>query len=1195
MFYLYPSNKTENLAFMVAGIVDRHPLSDPFMPEIMLIPSQGMATWLQQEISLHTGIAALIDCKMPASFIWDLAEKLLPEQPHIPLFEKANLRWALFACLPEKLQEPHFQMIRDYLCSQHSSADEATDFQQETAYVKPLSQQILFELSAVIADVFDAYQNYRADWIAAWENGQRVFDASQPGLQALEHWQADLWCSVYPKIPVEQRQHRARLFTYLIEQLAQPCQHLKAKLPERIFIFGLSALPPNWLSLMAALGKHIDIHFMVHNPCQYYWGDVLTPVQRLKLEQALVAKGVSTDTAADTFLESNPLLASWGKLGRDYLSLLSDFPGIEEVSANLFEGLQEADSASQPRALDFLQNDILQLQHTEHIVELSDDSIRFASCHSHLREVEALHDYLFQLLDQHHDIQPRDIIVMMPEVQDFAALIDAVFCRPAYDVHGQPHYLPFGISDQRLSSDQPLLDTLSGLLSLSSARMTGADVLDWLDMPAIRSRFEIGEADREDVKQWIKQLNIRWGLSETHRDKTLRIKGSGAGNTWLKAARRLLAGYLFGEEALVNDVGNTLLACPQRSPARQVLAGKLMRFLDVVDATMRLQSKSLSLSDWLIELTALWQSWLDFELVPQDIQQVLAQFERSLAAEIACTGFQQTVCFQVVATLLNTQFEQQRVSQRFLAGKINFCTLMPMRSIPFKVVCMLGMNEGSYPRPVYQQSFDLMASTPVRTGDRSRREDDRYLFLEALCSARSHLYISYCGRDIQDNSERFPSVLVSELQRYCAEYFMLEESLRASGKSVLDIWLTAHHLQPFHPAYFYTEQGPTQIDEPVHTAKTFASDWLALINPHQSSAQVAVNMFQTELQTQPSRSSRTPTGTSAETYAIELTALQQCAGHPLRYYYNSALQVYLRDADEELQVSEPFAIKGLDAYVLKNELLQKLLTAEHRDAAFDNAVAMSFRCWQAADHLPRPPLDKFYVENLSMSLQPLYAHIAEAFSGESRDHVLDFRLGKYHVSGRLLTLGDTLVEVNLSKKPAAVFFSFWVKHVFWSLFFHEKRGSHNNRPLHDIQLTGEPSCFIGSEKEIRISVLSEEQARCAAFQLCEFFESASQQPYPFLPKTTYSLLFESQAKANSEFTGHQNHAGENQDAYWQRYCLLAESSGSVKRDIAWQYMPESEASVIFQQIQAFKDHFVSSGLTRPDTETTSNTSREAGE
>ncbi|MFV1872521.1 MAG: exodeoxyribonuclease V subunit gamma [Oleiphilus sp.] len=1210
MMQLYPSNKTESLAYLIAEIIDKHPLSSVFAEETILIQSQGMGTWLQQELSAHSGISALIDCKMPASFIWTLAEQLMPEHQHIPLFEKNNVRWEIFRRLPEKLHLAAFHPLQRYLNAQ-SQIEQKRDEAVPAHPIKPSQQKVLFELSCVIADVFDAYQNYRPDWIEKWERSETILDNSQADLKDTERWQSELWRSLYPDISLKDRLHRSRLLTQLMEKLRHPSASLKAALPERLFIFGLSALPPQWLPFMSALGKHIDIHFMVHNPCQYYWGDVLTDIQQLKLEQSLISKGVSEKTAADSFLENNALLASWGKLGRDYISLLSVFPGIEEVPANLFDQLDEADTEQSYTALQWLQNDILNLQSTHHQVEDDDYSIRFASCHSHLREVEALQDYLFALLNQNPDLNPKDIIVMMPDVQDFAALIDAVFSRPAFDQAGLAHYLPYGISDQLLSMDQPLLDTLSALLALSSSRVTGSDVLDWLEMPAIRSRFGISESDLEVIKEWIEHLNIRWGLSETHKDSVLQGQRSGAFNTWLNASRRLLAGYVFGQEKVVGDMAglNTspregagtaaMLAFPQRSPERQELAGKLMRFLDVIATTLSTQSKQLILSEWLVELSALWQSWLDFEWVSSDIQQLLNSIETALEKELSYTQFDLPVNFSVVAAVVKTHIENQRISQRFLAGRINFCTLMPMRSIPFKLVCMLGMNEGAYPRPVQGQSFDLLTVTPSRTGDRSRREDDRYLFLEALCSARSHLYISYCGKDIQDNSERYPSILVSELQTYCTEHFSKappatddvshdlfsdEHNQVKETENILETWLIEHYLQPFHPEYYFQDSHKHEsLGKRVHPSqgqfsKTFASEWLPLINLDLDKSDVVIEQGDLS-HGAPNEgfNSIVPDSTvSDSTVPMDLDRLIACVSHPLRYYYQFVLNLSFSEIGDEMQASEPFSVLGLSAYDLKKELVANWFERQHAQTAEDAL----FTRWQLSGKLPSAPLDGVYVDQVKQSLQPMYAQLMPCLDETVQQHTLAFQLEQYHLSGSLLTLGNQLIDLSLSKNMGMQFFSFWVKHVFWSL--HCAQTGLDQKAKQAVPT----SRLIGPEKEFSLPLLAQDVAQTFALEICTLFQQALASPQVFLPKTAYAMLFETESKARTAFNGTQFFSGENTDPYWQRYCLMhqanlsdeeaisAEQKERCSDDIVTrtpQDMPELNQAVLYQQVEQFKD------------------------
>lgn len=1169
MLQLYPSNKTENLAFLIADLIKTKPLKKVFQEEIILIQSQGMGTWLQQELSVHNGISSQVKCQMPASFIWQLAETLMPEDRLVPLFEKNNLRWEVFRRLPEKLTDARYALLRRYLVNQMHSEDQQGIEQPETNGLS--DQKTLFELAALIADTFDAYQNYRPDWLETWESGESVLDSNKEELQSLEAWQADLWCSLYPQLADDARQYRSKLLAKLLQGLTSPDCNLENILPERMFIFGLSALPPQWLPVIHALGRHIKIHFMVHNPCAFYWGDVLTPIQKLKLEQSLVEKGVSSATAAESFLEGNPLLASWGKLGRDYLTLLTDQQVIDGATNEFFD-FDNTTQAGSITALSSIQRDVLNLTTNQLALLSQDDSLRFASCHSALREVEALHDYLFNLLNQHPDIKPKDIIVMTPDVQEFAPLIEAVFSRPAIDVDGQPQYLPYGISDQSLSSDQPLLDTLASLLELSSSRLTGADIMDLLDRAAIRSRFGISEEELEDIKRWIEHLNIRWGLSEEHRDRVLNMNGSGDGNTWISAAKRLMAGYLLGEEQIVGTLDAQVLAFPQRSPEKQILVGKFLHFLDLISLSIEMQSKSACLPEWLEIMGDFWHSWLDFDHVSEDIQRSLDQFTQNVAEESALTDFTEQVSYSVIASLLKIQFENERVSQRFLAGRINFCTLMPMRSIPFKVVCMLGMNEGSYPRQVQSQSFDLLTQLPARIGDRSRRDDDRYLFLEAICSARSHLYISYCGRDIQDNSERYPSVLVSELQQYCVDQFSLKGHEFGENETILKHILSEHHLQPFHNDY-YLNASQTDLVKGVKLSdaralnKTFSHEWLALLNhiqpkpiehPQKLEETVKLSSSTVYEEEQLDFFDEVP---AVEIFEIDFEQVLKCLLHPLRYFYQRVLQINLNGLDENPGDAEPFSVKGLAAYALKKDILDAWF-----DSPSENSVSEElYKKWQLSGVLPRQPLDEFVLRELENDTEPMFQHLQLISVGVSESQEFVVRIDQYEVQVSLTTHGSQLISLGLSKNLANSFFSLWLKHVFWSHYCYQQ----------DTFNSLKTALLIGTSEQVELPVLTADQASRYCKQICEFYLAASVSPHVFLAKTCYTWLFEGNKKALREFYDESNGRGESQDLYWQRFVKF---NPLLARVNAPEELPDIEGMLLFQQLEEVKDQIKTTKL-----------------
>jgi len=1185
MLRLYPSNKTEHLAVVISEVMKAAPLSSSFSNEVILIQSHGMGTWLQQEISQNLGIAAMIECTMPASFIWQLSQLLMPEETHIPIFEKNNVRWQILERLPEKLFDPRYENLSHYI----NALSKSGSFKPEAASLSDddkvnASEQVLFELSDVLADLFDAYQNYRPDWIEAWEKGDKVNleSAVEPAFLNLEAWQADLWRSLYPESNVEKRNHRAILLSKLLDRLQHCPSEVQARLPERVFIFGLSALPPKWLPVLAALSRYTDVHFMIQNPCQYYWGDVISEAQQLKLEQSLLASGVSASTAADTFLESNPLLASWGRLGRDYLSILFGHDDIKEMPVNLYEDalLEHSDVTSALSALAYIQTDILNLQASPRQVDESDKSIRFISCHSHLREVEALHDYLFQLLDESPELSPKDVIVMMPDVQDFAALVDAIFSRPAFDQYGQPQYLPYGISDQMLALDQPMVEVLSGILNLSTLRITATEVLDWLDIEAIRERFMISEEDLEQVHAWVSGLNIRWGLSEKHRDQCLSatesVQGSGEANTWVSAFKRLLAGYVYGENSHIQDGAGEVFAQSQYSREMQVLAGKLMRFIDLVEQTLNHQKGKKGVDAWLQIVTSFWDTWFDAEYLSEEVQRLMDLSVTSIAEQVSCARFEQEISFSIVAEVIAAGFEKERVNQRFLAGRINFCTLMPMRSIPFKVVCMLGMNEGQYPRPEQKVSFDLLSMGNARVGDRSRREDDRYLFLEAICSARNNMYISYCGRDIKDNSERYPSLLVSELQDYCGRYFYLNELDESSAERLLSHWTVQHRLQPFHPWYFFNytplNSEGLSIKDVKETAlpKSYSGDWIALHSSEKAVVKQGSSDFKpADLSSANLSSTKNEPKTPQfdifqesvnESSVFELMSLTSMADHPLRYYYRNILGLSYSEIDSELEDSEPFSLSHLDTYYLKSDLAQSWNQSSESDSSEIYAQ------WKLSDSLPRSPVDQFHFEDAETSLSLMKAYVVNCEESSKQAIDLKFLRGSNEdrVVGELLVNhaeDKGLIELSLSKNVAGRFFGFWVKHIFWNV--------HCGRA--GLKVSGQMSSGISTlvtiNKVWTFPELNLTLAEQYANEVLDLFSSLEAQAYPFLAKSTFALLFEKETQVKSAFKGINIGGsviqGERDDPYWQRYCLFSEEEGS---SLNAEELPLLTNSIFYKQL-----------------------------
>lgn len=764
MFTVYHSNQLDILKSLISALAAGRPLADSLEPEVILVQSNGMAQWLQIELAAELGIAANISFPLPASFIWQMFTKVLPDVPMESAFSKDAMRWKLMRLLPTMLELPEFSTLSGYL-------DDDDDRRKH------------HQLAGRIADLFDQYLVYRPSWLQHWERGEPV-----AGLSDVQDWQASLWRAL---VDDTQRRgqslwHRANLYQRFIDALNHPdFSAERSGLPPRVFICGISALPPVYLEALSALGRHIDIHLMFTNPCRDYWGDILDYAFLARMQARRrrkhgsgeeVALFKSVHTAESLFDDegnqnlSNPLLASWGKLGRDNIYLLAQLNGVQEVDAfvdpksdSLLHRIQRDILTLEDRAQAFLNLDESTAQKPREQLDLRDRSVSVHVCHSAQREVEVLHDRLLAMMDSDPDLSLRDIIVMVAEIDTYTPYIDAVFGSAPKD-----RFLPYAISDRSASQVHPVVTAFLQLLDLPSSRFGAQEVLALLEVPELAQRFAIDESGLRTLRQWVEGAGIRWGLDD---DMVAGLDLPPTGqHTWRFGLTRMLLGYAMDSQS--GDFQG-VLPYDESSGLIAALAGQLAEFLMRLALWRERLAKASRLHEWAPLCRELME---DFFIDTVDVEPVLAliegQWQKQCGTGIE-SGYDEELPLTVLKDELSSRLNQERLSQRFLAGAINFCTLMPMRSIPFKAVCLLGMNDGVYPRTLPPLGFDLMSEKPIR-GDRSRRDDDRYLFLEALQSAQNAFYISYIGHSIQDNSERYPSVLVTELLEYVSQSHVLE-------------------------------------------------------------------------------------------------------------------------------------------------------------------------------------------------------------------------------------------------------------------------------------------------------------------------------------------------------------------------------------------------------------------------------------
>lgn len=1097
MFHLYHSNQLDILKELMAHFISESPLADPFVEEKVLVQSPGMAQWVKMELAKSMGISANIDFPLPASFIWKMFQQVLPDIPDKSAFNKEAMSWKLMTILPKLLEQNEFSALKDYLIEDNG------DYR-------------LFQLCQKISDTYDQYLVYRPEWIADWE--------SELNTQADTHpWQPILWRKLVATTESlgQSHYHRANLYDEFIEALNKPNFDC-GLLPDRIFVFGVSALPPRYLDALHAIGQHCDVHFMLFNPCQLYWGDLIDAKWLLKSRNKIDARNnplgstnkVSVDDEdelaalfdeEDIMRIGNPLLASLGKLGRDNLALLTLF------------GSQELDVFVESKAnsiLSHIQNDILNLEDrslaelrllqeresSDHINKLAidddDSSIELHACHSPMREVEVLHDKLLAMFAADPTLKPRDIIIMMPDVNSYSPYIQAVFGSiDRYD----SRYIPFSISDGGAQYDNPILLNFLQLLALPLQRCNVSELLSILEVPAVLARFGISADEFTRLRQWIDESGIRWGLDEE--DAQRFELPSMQQNTWLFGLHRMLLGYAYGGEQLYQGI----LPYSEVQGIEAELLGKLAHFIEsLLDNLTALQNEK-SFSEWLALSNQLIEQ---FYLVETEDERSLALIRDAfshLESQLTNAKFDRAISPQILRAYLSNALSEMSSSQKFLAGQVNFCTLMPMRSIPFKVICLLGMNDGIYPRSIPPMGFDLMA-TDHKRGDRSRRDDDRYLFLEALISAQDKLYISYIGNSIRDKSERLPSVLITELVQYCQQSFHLgghEDTKPENAAELLLAHLLTHHaLQPFNGRYF-------QADNP----SSFAKEWLPVLDNT-----VTVESFLSQPLEALER-----TGDNAD---IELAEVMRFYRHPVQYFFNRRLKVYFNQSSLEVLDDEPFAVDNLEKYQLKALLLKAELAGENTDSVAESLVASG-----------RLPLGRFGLLSLDKERQ-VVSELAACLDGYLVHSQDDIEVTIELPSGRLVGWLKQIYNGGLVRHKPSTFngkdyIQLWLEHLCFCIMSPSAKAT---TLIHIVK--GKPEVQI-------LKPISADTARNLLFQYIDEYNAGLCSPMGLFPRTAWAWSaahftgkeiddFKIRTDANTSFEGGFNRTGENADYYVQR-------------------------------------------------------------
>jgi exodeoxyribonuclease V gamma subunit len=861
-FRLYHSNALSVLAALLANTLREASSQEALLsPETILIPQPSMKRWLQIYLAESFGIAANLRCITPGEFVSECLQANLPDHLR-PVLNTEWLRWRLFSILNDPLQQKHraLKPIAAYLQSTRSDLK-------------------AWSLAGECAAAFEKYQAWRRDWCLAWDRGKDPDD-----------WQAHLWRTALHNYP-----HRAQAIDHYL-QTFESGDAIPQGLPKRVFAFACSNVSPDVLRVIACSAKAGPLHFFFASPCKKYWGDLQSTHSKPQTyQEPLFAE------------EENPLLQQWGYAGRDFVASL-----FSNQSIAFRADIEAYAEAPGDTLLASLKNDVLNRRAPEKQnkpLNFSDNSVQIHSCHTRLREVQVLHDQLHRLFLEHPGIQPRDIAVMAPDIQAYAPFIEAVFGT----ARQSNRYIPYTVSDQVSAASQHVSALFLSFFELPQLGFTSNEVLAILSHPVMMQALRAEQECLQWWPSWIEQSGARWGLNAQHRQQF--GAPSDHLSTWAFALDRLLLGYASGSAEPLANIEPVIHVEGQQALAALDALIRGLRMLAFYQAQFQ---RTQTVEEWAALCTRLLNTLYGnsednatehalktLHLWISEFQQYThkASFDDSMAPEIVHAYFKEKIATHDGPT-------------RILSGGVSFCRMVPMRQIPFQVICLLGLNEGEMPRQepagmIQRLHQEIKSGKTRRYGDRSLREEDRFLFLQLMMAAEQVFYLSYLGRDASNNTSLPASPLISELldtiRRMYPQERMYPDEPMLDELSSKTSFILQHPLQVF---------SSPEDQDPRHV--TFDPAWRSVNNG--SRAMHSENVSAKDASSCPS--------------VIDVQDFLQFFQHPAQYFLRQCCDVQLRSRFDLLPEEESFeADRGLEGYQLKHAVFHACL----QDTRFDKA------------------------------------------------------------------------------------------------------------------------------------------------------------------------------------------------------------------------------------------------------------------
>ena len=903
--HLHRADSTALLADELAELLTV-PLPDPFAEEFVVVPARGVERWLTQRLSHRLGaraggadgVCAGVRFVNPRSLVALLTGTDRGAGSRDP-WDPDRLVWPLLEVIDASLDEPWCASLASHLG--HGRSGVEAELRQERRY----------SVARRLAGLFASYVVQRPSLISAWRAGED-HDGEGAHLAPDLLWQPRLWRALLERVDAAPPDERHQ------STLARIQAGDELDLPDRLSLFGHTRLPITEIELIRAVAERRDVHLWLPQVSGRLWEQMSEAAQEgpVRRDQDVSANLVEHPLLSSLGRDSRELRRTLGVLGSgSRLSSTAEPMGLtaEPMGSGSRLGStadvvveQRANSRNPDSLLGWLQHDLranIAPDPTGRVVASDDRSIQIHSCHGTSRQVDVLREVLVGLLQDDDELEPRDILVMCPDIETYAPLFQAGFGLAGLVDGGHPgHELRVRLADRGLANTNPLLALATQLVELAGGRATATQVLDLAAAEPVRTRFGFGDDDLATIANWVEAAGIRWGLTGQSRER-FGLDGIDQ-NTWRSGLDRVLLGVAMAEEDR-RWLGSAL-PLDDVASASVDLAGRLGEFVDRVQSVVEDLRVSVPVSHWAETLVRAVHGL--GAVAPKDAWQV-SQFEREIESlSRAHPDSNSVLRLGDIRALLRRRLSGRPTRANFRTGALTVSTMVPMRSVPHRVICLVGLDDGVFPRVATADGDDVLARDPM-TGERDPRSEDRQLLLDAILAAQDKLVITYTGANEHSGQARPPAVPLGEL------IDALEATALPSEKRTREHVVVEHPLQPFDPrnleAGVLGSEGPFSFDSSALAAA------LAAAGPRHPRPPLLTNPL-----------------VRRDQRDIVLSDLQAFFAHPARAFLRQRLDLAAPDEYEEVRDAIPVEVNALDDWAVGDRILRQALAGADRESVF---------------------------------------------------------------------------------------------------------------------------------------------------------------------------------------------------------------------------------------------------------------------